>query len=65
MKEVLLQWFMNTLIKKSPGGTFKCEFMINQHLAEEPHKSVIRKFKTKNIHLLKTIFGLLTFQISN
>ena len=47
----LVTVLMNALIEKFPGGTFKCEFMINQHLAEEPHKPVIRKFKTKSIFI--------------
>ena len=46
--------------KKSTGSGIKNEFKQNQQLAEELHKTIIRKFKKeKFIHHLKTTFGVL------
>ena len=44
IKEVLLQWFTNSLINKTSGGGIKNENMSDQQLAKELHKSIIRKF---------------------
>ena len=44
IKEVLLQWFTNSLINKTSGGGIKNENMSHQQLAKELHKSIIRKF---------------------
>ena len=72
IKEVLLQWFINFIDKKSSatrvdkvaGGATKNKNMPNQQLAEELHKPIIRKYKNaKYTHLLKTIFGMLILQI--
>ena len=38
IKEVLLQWFIHFLIKKTSGGTVKIENICNKELAEELHK---------------------------
>ena len=46
----LLQWFINALIKKTSGGTTKNEIMYNKELAEELHKSIIRKFEKIKLH---------------
>ena len=45
IKEALLQWFK--------GGDIKNENILNKELAEQLHKSIIKKFKTKKYtHLL-------------
>ena len=44
IKEVLVQWFTNSLIKKSSVGGIKNENMSDQQLAKELHKPIIRKF---------------------
>ena len=36
--------------KKSEGGAIKSKCMLNQQLAEELHKSVIRKFKKRKVY---------------
>ena len=36
--------------KKLPGGGVKSETMLNQQLAEELHKPIIRKFKKRKVH---------------
>ena len=41
---VLLQWFINFDKKLSDSGV-KSEIILNQQLAEESHKPIIRKFK--------------------
>ena len=45
IKGVLLQWFINFLIKKKSGGGIKNKNMLDQQLAEELHKPIIKKFK--------------------
>ena len=37
-------------VKKTSGGTVKNEISSNEELAEELHKSIIRKFKKRKIH---------------
>ena len=50
IKEVLLQWFINSLIKKSAyGGGVKNENISNQKTDEELHKPVMRKFEKRNV----------------
>ena len=44
IKEVLLQWFTNSLIKKTYGGAIKNEVISNNELAGEVHKPVITTF---------------------
>ena len=46
----LLQWFINFLIKRNSGGTFKNEIISNKELGEELPKPIIRKFKKKKVH---------------
>ena len=46
----LLQWFTNSLIKKTAGGGIKNENMSDQQLAEELHKPIIRKSKKRKVH---------------
>ena len=46
----LFECFISFLIKETPGGTVKNEIIPNQELAEELHKSIIRKLKKKKIH---------------
>ena len=36
--------------KKISGGTGKNEFMPNKELAEELHKTIIRKFEKRKVH---------------
>ena len=56
----------NFFDKKSSGCGIKSEIMPNQQLAEELHKPIITKFKNeKYTHPLKTVFGLLIFEICN
>ena len=46
IKEVLLQWFIHFLIKK----TSDLLTMLDQQLAEELNKSIIRKFEKRKVH---------------
>ena len=54
IKEVLLQWFINSLTKKTSGSGIKNENISNKKLAEELHKPIIIEnlIKEKYIHLL-------------
>ena len=45
VKAVLLQWFVNFLIKKTCGRGIKNENMSDQQLAERLHKPTTRRFK--------------------
>ena len=38
IKQVLLQWFINFLIKETSGSGIKNEIISNKELAEELHK---------------------------
>ena len=57
-KGVLLQWFINVLIKKTSvtrvnkfsNNGIKNENMSDQQLAVELHKLIIRKFKKRKLH---------------
>ena len=49
IKEVLLQWSINFLIKKTSGSGIKYEEISDQQLAEELHKPIIRKFKKRKV----------------
>ena len=49
IKEVLLQWFTNSLIKKTSGGGIKNEYISNKELAEDLHKPIISKFNKRNV----------------
>ena len=49
IKEVLVQWFTNSLIKKSSVGGIKNENMSDQQLAKELHKPIIRKFQQRKV----------------
>ena len=46
---VLLQWFINCLIKTS-GGTIKNNIKSNKELAEELHNPIIRKFEKRKVY---------------
>ena len=50
IKGVLLQWFINFLIKKSSGGAIKNEIISNKELAEELQNSITRKFKKRKVY---------------
>ena len=39
-----------TFDKKTSGGVTKSEILSNQQLAEELHKSIIRKFEKQKVH---------------
>ena len=60
IKEILLQWFINFLIKKTSVGVallgnksvVKNENMSNKKLPEELHKPIIRKFEKREVHSL-------------
>ena len=47
-------WIASTVYrffdKKTSGGPIKNENMSNKELAEELHKSIIRKFKKRKVH---------------
>ena len=46
----LLQWFINFFDKKASGSGIKNKNIPKKKLAEELHKSVIRKFNKRKIH---------------
>ena len=48
IKEDWLQWFLRFLIKKSTGNGVN--FMPNQQLADELHKTIIKKFKRRKVY---------------
>ena len=52
----LFECFISFLIKETPGGTVKNEIIPNQELAEELHKSIIRKLKKKKYTYLLTFY---------
>ena len=53
IKEIVLQWFINFLLRKISGSGIKNENISNKDLAEELHKPIIRKLKErKYTHLL-------------
>ena len=43
IKEVLLQWLIDLLIKKAAGGTIKNEIKQNEQFAEELLKPITKK----------------------
>ena len=45
IKEVLLQWVINCLIKKTSSGAIKNEVVSNKELAEGLNVLIVRKFK--------------------
>ena len=45
IKEVLLLWFINFLIKITAGGTTKNKIKQNDQLGEELHKKLFKKLK--------------------
>ena len=49
IKEVLLQRFINSLIKKTSDSSIKNENTSNNELGKELHKAIIRKFKTRKV----------------
>ena len=48
IKEVLLQWCINFLIKLSDGGV-EIDNLLNQELAKELHIPIIRKFSKQKV----------------
>ena len=46
----LLQWFINFLIKKTSAETVKNVIISNKKLAEDLHKSIIRKLEKRKVH---------------
>ena len=64
IREVLLLWFINILIKNTSGSGIKNETKQNQQLAEELYKQINKKFKKEEFILhLKTIFGVFIYLI--
>ena len=61
----LLQWFINSLIKKTSGSGSKN--ISNKELAEELHKPIIRNFNKRKVHspFIDNIWGedLADFQL--
>ena len=52
--------------EKTSGGAVKREIMLNEQLAQELHKPIIRKFEKQKVHpFLKTMLGALVFRICN
>ena len=49
IKDVLLQWSINFLIKTT-GSDIKNENMSDQQLAEELHKPIIRNFNKRKVN---------------
>ena len=49
MKQILLHWSTNLLIKMTSGGRVKNDNILNilKDFAEELHKTLIRKFKKR------------------
>ena len=52
IKDFLLQWLINFLIKKSSGSGITNETFSNKELGEELHKAIIRNFKKRKVHSL-------------
>ena len=50
IKGVLLQCFINFLIKKTSGGAIKNDIISNKESAEELHKPIVRKFKKRKVY---------------
>ena len=50
IKEVLIQCFINFLIKQTFGRGTKNENISNKELAKELHKPIIRKFNKRKVH---------------
>ena len=48
IKGVLIQWFINFLIRKTSGGAVKNEIMQNKELAEVLHKPILENFGKKS-----------------
>ena len=50
IKEVLLLWFINFLIKITAGGTTKNKIKQNDQLGEELHKKLFKKLKWGKVY---------------
>ena len=50
IKEVLLQWLIIFLLKKTSGSGIKNEIISNKELAEELHKPIIKKLKKRKVY---------------
>ena len=61
IKEGLLLWFTNVLIKRRKGGGVNIPLEFNERLAKELHKPIIRNFKkrTSSSRFKDIIFELL------
>ena len=49
IKEVLLLWFIKFLIERFLVEQLNIQYMSNQQLAEELHKSIFEKLKKKSL----------------
>ena len=66
IKEVLLQWFINSLIKNLLAAVLKMrKFQTKSQLKNNKNQLLENLIKTKYIHLLQIIFGVLILLISN
>ena len=50
IKEGLLLWFTNVLIKKTSGSGVNNEFKQNRQSAKELHKPIIKKSKKRTVY---------------
>ena len=50
IKEILIQWFINFLTKKTSISGIKNGNMSNKELAEELHKPIIRKSYKRKVY---------------
>ena len=50
IKEGLLLWFTNVLIKKTSGSGVNNEFKQNRQFAKELHKPIIKKSKKRTVY---------------
>ena len=59
IKEILLQWFINFLIKKLLVAVLKTKIYSNKELVKKLHKPIIRKFnkRKENPPLIDNICG--------
>ena len=57
VKEALLQWSIDFLIKKTSGGAIKNGNMSNKELAKELHKPIVWKFNKSTLIFCRQYLG--------
>ena len=63
IKKVLLQWFINFLIKKNSSGTVRNKIILIKNQQKNYINHLLEKLrKEKYTHLLQTIFGTQIYQ---